>query len=161
MLSMWFSIFIFIIWKKYNQTLFQIEKKVFLFVTLGYPIIGTIIKFSYELDSIYNNWELLNRLEHFIFISALGVLIYPLFKTQLSKLNLVYFTVVYAGILIFVGNINEIFEFLLIQFYELKDENYYTDSIVDLITNIISAFLGIIILNRLKLYYLGKAKAFS
>lgn len=160
MLSIWYTIFIFIIWKKYNQKLIPVEKKVFLFVAISYPIIGTITKLLYELDFIYKNWELLNRLEHFIFVSALGVLIYPLFKKQLSKLSLIYFSILFAGVLILIGNTNEIFEFLLIQFYELKDENYYKDTIVDLVTNIISAFFGIIILNILGLYYLNSNQDF-
>jgi hypothetical protein len=152
-LSAWVSIYAFIKWRKLDQQLNQTEQRVFTIVAIFYPVVETVIKHAINANWIPYSWEWLNRLEHFGFSTALGILLLPLVYKQLAKLDLFGQALLYIGFIIMLGNLNEFAEYLLRVVWNLNSKFalYYLDTIADLFINVcggITSFVLYKIINQ-------------
>jgi hypothetical protein len=156
MLFVWVSMTVFIKMKRYNVELSLYERNAFEYTIYLYPLIETILKFMIVKDIIPYSWFILNRIEHFSWAFVMGILILPLLKNKLKTKDIVLQGLVFIGLVIIIGNINEFFEYF-IRIFIIKPDDYYrislyySDTIIDLIVNVFGAIAGycfILFLNK-------------
>lgn len=147
LLIVWFGIFFTIKLKKSDEILSNPQKTTFTAVSILYPLCEFIIKYFIIADKLHVSWlSSLNRAEHFLFSAAITILIYPLLKPILKKINTTEAIILTIGIVAIIGNLNELFEYIIRNIYNLTDTlhfaAYYRDTIYDIATNIVGAFIG-------------------
>lgn len=151
MLICWFSIAAFVKVKNFDKRLSRSERKLFFITIILYPIIETVIKYLLVNDIIPYSWFWINRVEHFLSAIAIEILFYPFLKPTLSKLNKIESFIFIVCVVVFIGNLNEFFEYLIrhiLNTYRL--DFYYWDTIYDMVMNILGAALGFCILKSVK-----------
>ena len=146
LLLVWFGIFFMIKLKKSDEILSNPQKIIFTAVSILYPLCEFVIKYCIIADIFSGSWFALNRAEHFLFSAAITILIYPLLKPILKKLNTKEAILFTVGIVTIIGNLNELFEYMIRITFNLTDTlhfaAYYRDTIYDIATNIVGAFIG-------------------
>lgn len=155
MLFIWFSLALWIKYKNIDKNLTTSEYNLFLATIYLYPFLETVLKYMITEDVIPYSWSLLNRIEHFSWSFATGILIYPLLKPVLHKLSLLPALLYFVGIITMIGNCNEFFEFL-VRYIEnhlsdpARQAIYYWDTIFDLGINILGAAASFSLLQRFR-----------
>ncbi len=151
MIIVWFGIGIFILQKKLHERLNPSELKLWIILLYGYPVIETILKLFIEFNVIPYSYTTLNIAEHMIWALCISLYIWPFFK---GNTNIGIRFIALAGMVIFIGNINEFLELGIRLYIGLNNQTrlaaYYTDTMQDLAMNIIGMCLGIGILSSLR-----------
>ena len=126
-------------------------KHLYLYIGYIYPAVGLFMR--YLLETRYSTFYMLNRVEHSLFSLILTIILYIIFFETVKKLKLFEQAIFVMGIVIIFGNSNEIFEFIIRPFitidYGLKQTLFYSDTILDLVMNLIGTMLGFIISKRI------------
>lgn len=116
------------------------------FLVLVYPPIEILIKANYVFDFVPYSWFWVNRFEHFLWAFLMCVLIYPALKNQLEKIPFYLRFIFISSVVVAIGSANEIFEGFIRSYMGINDllrlSNYYTDTLIDMIVNIVGALLG-------------------
>ncbi len=140
MVSLWFLAVISIKLKRLDKSLSLKEKNLFNIYIFFYPISETIIRL------IMINIEsppFLNRIEHLYWTFSLVILFLPIIKKftiKFSKIQKLLFIICFVS---FIGNLNEFFEYLLRYYNQVQNLGlFYSDTIFDMVINIIGSMLG-------------------
>jgi hypothetical protein len=149
LLFVWFGIFSIIRVRKLDKKLNRNEKTLFFMTVFAYPLLESIIKFFIIRNIIPYSWNFLNRIEHFLSAIGIGILFYPIFKPTLDKLGRFESFLFLVFTIVFIGNLNEFFEYVLRIQMDLhyKFSIYYWDTIYDMFINIIGAIFGSLIVS--------------
>lgn len=149
MLAVWFGALILIQFKGYDLELNRKERLLFDINAHLYPLLGTLIKVMIVENIIPDSWFWLNRLEHYIWAVAIGILFFPLLKDSFAKLHLMSKFILFVGLVVILGNLNEFMEYGLRIYMNLTTQylfsEYYKDTIIDLVTNVLGAVTGFVI----------------
>lgn len=147
MVNIWFGI-IYYNYKNTIQYLSLNERRVFILVSILYPIIETIYKFIiiYELCDL--NYVIFNILEHLVFSFCLTLEFFYIFKNQISKDIILYINIL--GVVNLIGIINEISQFVLRISTIVITASHYSDTIKDCIINLLGASFAILVIHIFK-----------
>ena len=153
MLICWFGLAAFIYKTRLNSLSVK-ERKYWLILVFAYPVLETILKGSIYFDLIPYSYRPLNLIEHGLWAMSMGLVLYPLLKNSILKLNQIPAFLLVFGVVIVIGNLNELAEFVIRQLMNLTTtqlmDAYYTDTIIDLVVNLIGSGLGAFILTTQK-----------
>jgi hypothetical protein len=150
MCTAWFGLGALIVLKKLDSKLSTKEKVLWKVVLFGYPLLESAIKTIIFFNLIPYSYRPLNLAEHFMWSVAMTLLLYPLVRNYLSKNMLKTQLILLFGIIIIIGNLNELFEFGLRMSMSLTSERlfaqYYLDTIIDLGINMVGGALTVVVL---------------
>ena len=146
MLIVWFAVATYAVAKHLDVRLDERQRSTYWLIIYLYPLIESIIKYMINGNVIAYSWFWLNRLEHFAWAVAMGLLLIPFLSPSLRKLSLPFQLLLYVGAVVIIGNLNEFFEYA-IRIYigmfgnQAKMAAFYWDTIYDLVINMLgSAF---------------------
>lgn len=144
----WFGI-VFFLRKNYVDRLTGTQLQLFWAVVYLYPILELILKYMIVFDVISYSWFWLNRLEHFVWVVAVEILLMPVFSHTLKKLNWKESLVFVVSVMVLIGNLNEFMEYILRAYLGVGSRDkfglYYWDTIYDQVVNLTGAVVGFIL----------------
>jgi len=150
----WFIIYFYLKLKGKYDILNRKEKRSWIFTAYFYPLIEALLKIFIIKSIIPYSWNFINRTEHLIFSIVITLLLYPLMKLTIKKLNSIESFIFIVGLVISIGIFNEFFEYVLRLHYHLTDSFhfsiYYWDTIYDMFMNLLGAIIGFFIIKKLK-----------
>jgi len=132
----------FLIFKKQNIFTNRIEK-LFIFWMFFYPFLNIFILYIIQYDIILHSYRIFNTIEHIGLIGSLSFIIYGFLIKLFSKLSDWERFLVLFSIIISIGIGIEVLQYMVRVFIfesasTYKMAEYYSDTIFDTITNIIS-----------------------
>lgn len=126
-------------------------KHLYFYIGYVYPAVAMFIRFI--LDAWYPQATLLNRFEHTLFSIVLALTLYLIFHNNLKKFNLLESAIFIIGLVVVFGNFNEFAEFIVRPYmsidFALKQTLFYSDTIFDLMMNVLGGTLGFIIARKI------------
>jgi hypothetical protein len=126
------------------------QKTIFSFMYYGYPVIGNFLEYMIHHDVISYSWRVLNCLEHIAIMIALSFLFFLFLKKTTDALPRIQYMLFYFSLLITVGSAIEILQYCYRIFFVnpslVQMSSYYTDSIIDMMTNFFGAFVSVVFL---------------
>jgi hypothetical protein len=143
-LCLWSALYLFIRQKSYPEG----GSKNFDLIGIGYPVIETVIKLAIIYDFVPYSWFILNRIEHIAFGLFMSLLLFPAFaraKPRTFPENLL----LVSSLVLLAGTLNEIIEYavrIFLSNFEFRSRLYYTDTIYDLVMNLVGIALALGIL---------------
>jgi hypothetical protein len=147
-LFLWSSLFLFV--RNYRHVIKPESDKFFIdLIGFSYPLLEIIVKIFIIFSIIPYSWFWLNRVEHFIFSMFMTLLLFPFFARFVAKIKLWPVLLMIASIVLLMGTVNEIFEYVLrvvLHFQSAQSAIFYGDTILDLATNIVGLTFGCLLL---------------
>lgn len=156
-LAVWLFISLFWSYTKQVEVLSEVEKRVYHISLYFYPILGTFIKIYIFVDWFPNTYFWVNRFEHALWAMVLVVLMLPFWKRLWVGLrglpryarndNTIALFITIVGVICLFGNMVEFVEygFRLLGGYQYKYALYYPDTMFDMISNIVGATAGFLV----------------
>jgi len=153
LISAWFGFFFIYKIKKQDKNLNRKENLVFNIVVFTYPFIEIFLKY-FLLNTSLHCYDTLNRYEHFLFAFCLQILLLPVLKPTFIKLSFLESMILSLCLITFIGNLNEIMEFIIRIKLDLltnafQEKVYYSDTILDIITNTLGGLVSFFIIINL------------
>jgi hypothetical protein len=136
----WFSIVLTALFLNKNS------KTVF-WIGVLYPLVELFVKIISVNHVLGDDNTILNRGEHFFFAAFLTYLLYKIIIRLSNKSNMLFNAILILGLLNLFGVLNEFFEFGLRTLWHLDDPAYYSDTILDLLTNILGCIFALVVLS--------------
>lgn len=156
-LAIWLGISLFWSYTKQDQVLSVFENKIYLSSLFFYPVLGTLIKIYIYIDRFPSTYFWVNRVEHSLWAVALVVLLLPFWKRLWVGLkglprytrndNILDLFMIVVGVICLFGNMVEFVEygFRVLGGYQYKYAVYYPDTMYDMMSNVVGATLGFLI----------------
>lgn len=149
LILIWFGV-VFVLRKNYVNRLKGKRLQLFWVTVYLYPIIELVIKYMIVFDVISYSWFWLNRVEHFVWVVAVEILLMPAFSRTLKKLSWKESMVFVVSAMVFIGNLNEFMEYILRAYLGFGSRDkfglYYWDTIYDQVVNLAGAVVGFILI---------------
>jgi len=165
MVALWLGVVFWVAIKGIDQNLPEQSRKIFWFTVFVYPLVESFLKWLIVADIIPYSWDIINRIEHFLWVMALGVILFPFLRGILAKLEYLERVLFLFGFLMSLGIFNELFEFLLRIWQnkplQLLGADYYVDTVFDFGMNILGGTLISLILALTELKSSDKKKRAS
>ncbi len=156
-LGIWLLISLFWSYTKQVEILSRFEKQVYHFSLYFYPILGSIIKYYIFVDLFPNTYFWVNRFEHALWAMALVVLMLPFWKGLSVGLkglpryarndSTFALFIIIVGVICLFGNMVEFVEYALrfMGNMQWKYDKYYPDTMFDMMSNVIGAIAGFLV----------------
>jgi hypothetical protein len=126
------------------------QRWIYLMTILIYPIAETILLFLRMRGSLPPDFDLINRLEHCCWATALCIMFLPFISGVWQQLNPWQNLIFIVGFVCLLGNLNEFLEYLFRTqrppFNDGLFARFYIDTIYDMTMNIIGSLIGFSIL---------------
>lgn len=150
MLSIWFGIFFVFRKTSLEKQLSEKERQLYLNTIWIYPLVETSLKWMIEKNVIPYSWFWLNRLEHFSWAIAVGIIFLPAYADISKKLKWWQNLILVTSLVCLLGNLNEFLEYFVRVKANLTDDKhfavYYWDTIYDMMMNMMGGFVGFLVL---------------
>lgn len=145
MLLVWASLYFFIVIRKDFEVLNSTEFKVWQIIAFTYPLIETVIKMMIEFNVIPYSWRWLNNMEHISWSICMYLILLPYTK-RLFNIHKYYIALALIfAVVVAIGNFNELLQYIIrsyLGFSENFSMTYYSDSMGDLINNLIGGLIA-------------------
>ncbi len=130
------------------------EQLIWKLIIVLYRIFETFMKFMIVNEIIPGSWNVINRIEHFIFSVILPLALLPIIKQTIKKLHFFELIIFIVGIVLVFGTLNELWEYFLRVRMGLTSASYfsvyYWDTIFDMGVNLVGGIVSICLLYYIK-----------
>jgi hypothetical protein len=155
MISVFFGIFFLFRFSRLTAHLSQQELKIYHWAMFGYPILETAVQWMAKQGWLTRHWMVINRIEHSAWAIFVVILFSPMFLEFWKFLKPWQNLLCIVGFICLLGNLVEFLEFyfrLSLGWIILPERSgfFYTDTILDMMMNLIGGGIGFVILWKMK-----------
>ncbi len=144
----WFAVFFIFRLSNLEKNLSISEYRLYIVTAFVLPIIETWLTWMIQKNIIPYSWFWLNRLEHFCSAIGVSIILLPIYVNIWHSLKWWQNLIFVLGLICWIGNLNEFFEFSLRCFQPISNSKfalYYSDTIYDMSVNLIGGLVGFLI----------------
>jgi len=126
------------------------EHQLYLLTLLLYAPAETAVQWLGVRGLIPHDFTLVNRLEHACWAAMLSILFLPMISQVWKRLNRWQSLLFVVGFVCLLGNLNEFLEYAVRARYTINEIQlawFYTDTIYDMLMNLVGSLIGFGILN--------------
>jgi hypothetical protein len=155
MISVFFGIFFLFRFTRRTDQLTTLERQIYHWIMVLYPLAETAVQWMAKQGWLTQNWMIINRVEHSVWAMFIVVLFSPIFSEFWKFLKPWQNLLCVVGSVCLLGNLIEFLEFyfrLSPGWIILPERSgiFYTDTILDMMMNLLGGSIGFLILWRLK-----------
>jgi hypothetical protein len=155
MISVFFSVFFLFRFTRLTAHLTPPELKIYYWAMFLYPLLATAVQWMAKQGWLTQHWLVINRVEHAAWAAFMVILFSPLFSEFWQFLKPWQNLLCVVGFVCLLGNSVEFLEFYLrlAPGWVILPERsgfYYTDTILDMMMNLVGGSVGFLILWQMK-----------